>query len=125
MRRLAMLVALTCAGCASSPFPEELTRTVNRSLTLAEIRADPQAHLGEHVTLGGDIIKAIPKPRDTEIEILARRLGRGDAPEGGGGSTGRFLGRTAGFLDPTISTRGRRPTGPGAAAGSAQRPGGE
>jgi outer membrane lipoprotein len=112
MRRLAMLVALACAsaGCASSPFPEELTRTVNRSLTLAEIRADPQAHLGEQVILGGDIIKAIPRPRDTEIEILARRLGGGDVPEGGDGSTGRFLVRTAGFLDPAIYTRGRRLT---------------
>src|SRR5262249_7290249 len=107
-----MLVVLACAsaGCASSLFPEDLTRTVNRSLTLAEIKADPQAHLGEHVILGGDIIKAIPKPLDTEIEILARRLGGGDVPEGGDGSTGRFLVRTAGFLDPAIYARGRRLT---------------
>ena len=123
MRRLAMLVALACAsaGCASSPFPEELTRTVNRSLTLAEIKADPQAHLGEHVILGGDIIKAIPKPRDTEIEILARRLSGGDVPEGGDGSTGRFLVRTAGFLDPAIYARGRRLTVLGTVAGTEER----
>ena len=121
MRRLAMLVALAYAGCASSPFPEELTRTVNGSLTLAEIRADPQARLGEHVILGGDIIKATPKPRDTEIEILARRLGGGDVPEGGDGSTGRFLVRTAGFLDPAIYTRGRRLTVLGTVAGTEER----
>jgi outer membrane lipoprotein len=123
MRRLAMVVALACAsaGCASSPFPEELTRTVNRSLTLAEIKADPQAHLGAHVILGGDIIKAMPKPHDTEIEILARRLGGGDVPEGGDGSTGRFLVRTAGFLDPAIYTRGRRLTVLGTVAGTEER----
>src|SRR5262249_61387224 len=97
MHRLAMLVALACAsaGCASSPFPEELTRTVNRSLTHAEIKADPQAHLGEHVILGGDIIKASPKPRDTEIEILARRLGGDDVPEWADVSTRRLPVRTA------------------------------
>src|SRR5262252_6670286 len=78
MRRFVVLVALAGlgAGCASSPFPEDLTRTVNRSLSLAEIRADPPAHMGEHVILGGDIIKTTPKPGDTEIEILARKLGR-------------------------------------------------
>src|SRR5262249_37737279 len=82
---------------------------------------DPQAHLGEHVILGGDIIKAIPKPRDTEIEILARRLGGGDVPEGGDGSTGRFLVRTGGFLDPAIYTRGRRLTVLGTVAGTDDR----
>jgi outer membrane lipoprotein len=123
MRRLAVLMAFACAsaGCASSPFPETLTRTVNRSLTLAEIRADPHAHLGEHVILGGDVIKATPKPGDTEIEILARRLNSGDAPEGGDGSTGRFLLRTAGFLDPAIYARGRRLTVLGTLVGTEER----
>jgi len=123
MRRLVVLVALAGlgAGCASSPFPEDLTRTVNRSLSLAEIRADPPAHLGEHVILGGDIIKTTPKPGDTEIEILARKLGGGDAPERGDGSAGRFLVRTAGFLDPAIYAPSRRLTVLGTVAGTEER----
>jgi len=123
MRRLVVLVALAGlgAGCARSPFPEDLTRTVNRSLSLTEIRADPPAHMGEHVILGGDIIKTTPKPGDTEIEILARKLGGGDAPERSDGSTGRFLVRTAGFLDPAIYARGRRLTVLGTVAGTEER----
>ena len=123
MRRLVVLVALAGlgAGCARSPFPEDLTRTVNRSLSLTEIRADPPAHMGEHVILGGDIIKTTPKRGDTEIEILARKLGGGDAPERSDGSTGRFLVCAAGFLDPAIYARGRRLTVLGTVAGTEER----
>src|SRR6266542_766271 len=73
--------ALFVAGCAAAPFPEALTRSVNRSLSLAEIRANPQAHAGAQVILGGEILATTPKPGETEIEVLSRALDNGDAPE--------------------------------------------
>ena len=127
MRSLVLVAAavLFGTGCASAPFPEELTRSVNRSLTLTQIRADPRAHLGARVMLGGEVLVAIPKAGGTEIEVLAHRLDRGDAPERGDTSSGRFLVRTPDFLDPAIYARGRRITVLGTVAGSEERPVGE
>jgi outer membrane lipoprotein len=126
--RFPVLVAAAvqfAAGCATAPFPEALTRSVNRSLTLAQIRADPRAQLGAHVILGGDILATTPKAGETEIEVLSRPLNRGDAPERSDSSSGRFLVRTAEFLDPAIYARGRRITVLGTVAGSEERPVGE
>ena len=126
MRSLvAIAAALSLAGCAAPPFPEALTRSVDRSVSLAQIRADPQAHTGARVILGGEILATTPKPGDTEIEILSRRLDGGDAPEPGDHSPGRFLARTAGFLDPAIYARGRRVTVLGTVAGIDERAVGE
>jgi len=127
MRSLVLVAAavLFGTGCASAPFPEELTRSVNRSLTLTQIRADPRAHLGARVMLGGEVLVAIPKAGGTEIEVLAHRLDRGDAPERGDTSSGRFLVRTPDFLDPAIYARGRRITVLGTVAGGEERPVGE
>jgi outer membrane lipoprotein len=124
MRRLALVIltAMLSASCATSPFPEELMRAVNPALTLAEIRADPRAHVGAHVVLGGDILSTTPKPGETEIEILARRLDRAGAPERTDVSGGRFLARVTDFLDPAIYARGRRITVLGTVAGSEERP---
>ena len=127
MRALVLVAAaaLFGAGCATAPFPEDLTRSVNRSLTLAQIRADPRAHLGARVILGGDILATTPKAGETEIEVLARRLDSGDAPERSDRSSGRVLVRAPEFLDPAIYARGRRVTVLGTVAGSEERPVGE
>ena len=117
--------ALLGAGCAGTPFPEELTRSVDRGLTLNELRADPRAHVGARVILGGDIVLTVPRPGETDIEILSRRLGGGDVPERGDRTDGRFLVRAREFLDPAVWARGRRLTVLGTVAGREERPVGE
>ncbi len=122
---LVLAAALLVAGCAASPFPEALTRSVNRSLSLAQIRADPPAHRGEQVILGGEILATTPRPGETEMEVLSRRLDSGDVPERSDSSPGRFLARMPGFLDPAVYARGRRVTVLGTVAGVEERPVGE
>jgi outer membrane lipoprotein len=122
---LATAAAFLCAGCAAAPFPAELTRSVNRSLSLEQMRADPQAHVGARVIVGGEILATTPKPGETEIEVLSRRLNSGEAPERSDRSSGRFLARPPGFLDPAIYARGRRITVLGTLAGSEERRVGE
>jgi outer membrane lipoprotein len=122
---LVAAAAFLGAGCATTPFPEELTRSVNRALTLKELRAQPKAHIGARVILGGDIVATVPKPGETEIEVLSRRLGGGDVPERGDRTDGRFLVRTREFLDPAVYARGRRLTVLGTVAGVEDRRVGE
>jgi outer membrane lipoprotein len=122
---LVAAAALLGAGCATTPFPEELTRSVDRSLTLKELRAQPKARLGARVILGGDIVATVPRPGETEIEVLSRPLAGGDAPERGDRTDGRFLVRTREFLDPAVYARGRRLTVLGTVAGTEERRVGE
>jgi outer membrane lipoprotein len=122
---LVAAAAFLGAGCATTPFPEELTRSVNRALTLKELRAQPKAHIGARVILGGDIVATVPKPGETEIEVLSRRLGGGNVPERGDRTDGRFLVRTREFLDPAVYARGRRLTVLGTVAGVEERRVGE
>jgi outer membrane lipoprotein len=117
-----VLVVFLSAGCAAAPFPDETLRGVDRSLRLGALRASPAAYRGARVMLGGQIIVTVPKPGATEIEILSRRLGDGGAPESGDRSDGRFLARTAEFLDPAIYAPGRRLTVLGTVKGTEERP---
>ena len=116
------LVAFSLAGCASAPFPDETLRGVDRSLRLDALRSRPAASRGARVMLGGQIIATVPKPGATEIEILSRRLRDSGAPESGDRSDGRFLARTAEFLDPAIYAPGRRLTVLGTVKGTEERP---
>ena len=105
MRTIAPLAAAAAfwAGCAAAPFPGELTRSVDRSLDLAGIRAHPQ------------------EPGETEIEILSRPLGGGDVPERSDRTDGRFLVRSREFLDPVVYARGRRLSVLGTVTGRVER----
>ena len=122
MRSLMLVVAAVAftSACASAPFPEELTQSVNRTIGVEQLRADPSSFTGR-VILGGEILTTLPKPGSTDIEILSRPLDRGDAPERTDVSQGRFLARTPEFLDPAIYARGRRITVLGTVAGSEER----
>jgi outer membrane lipoprotein len=115
--RALVFVAVLVAGCATSPFPEELASSADRSLTLRALRSDVTAHLGARVILGGEILATTPKPGETEIEVLSRPLRAGDVPERTDSTNGRFLVRTTEFLDPAVYAPGRRLTVLGTVAG--------
>ena len=116
---LAVLAALV-AGCASA-FPAETLQSVDRSLTLAQLRRAPEQHAGARVVLGGEILATTPRPDETEVEVLGRPLASGLAPEWSDRSDGRFLVRTRQFLDPAVYAPGRRVSVLGAVSGSEER----
>jgi outer membrane lipoprotein len=119
-----LLVGLLLAGCGSV-FPKASLVGVNRALTLEELRRDPDAHRGERVVLGGEILATTPKVGQTEIEVLSRPLGESDAPKRTDRSDGRFLAVTPDFLDPAIYSAGRRLTVLGTVVGGEERKLGE
>jgi outer membrane lipoprotein len=126
VRRLFVLV-LACLGLAGcvSVFPREMLRGVDRSLTLAILRSDPDRYREARVVLGGEIIVTRPKTGATEIEVLDHPLGESDAPKRTDRSEGRFLVIAPDFLDPAVYAPGRRLSVVGTVTGSEERPLGE
>ena len=121
---LALLSALL-AGCASQPFPEAVMRSVNRAVTVAELRANPRAFIGQRVLVGGEILSTEPRANETEVELLTRPLGSDDRPRRTDVSDGRVLVRTKQFLDPAVYARDRRLTVVGTVIGGEDRKIGE
>ena len=79
MRWLGLALAVLLGGCASA-FPTEVMRTVDTRISADDLRRDPAAYKGARVIVGGDILSTQPKPGETEIELLARRLRDDDSP---------------------------------------------
>lgn len=119
-----VVLALLLGGCASA-FPKEVMRDVNTGVTADDLRRDPANYQGARVIVGGEILSTQPKPGQTEIEILARRLDDADAPELSDRSSGRLLLRSADFLDPAVYAVGRRITVIGTVSGAEDRKVGE
>ncbi len=121
---LPVALAVLLGGCASA-FPKEVMRDVNTAITAEDLRRDPAAYQGARVIVGGEILSTQPRPGQTEIELLARRLDDGDAPEYSDRSAGRLLLRSPDFLDPAVYAPGRRVTVIGTVAGVEDRKVGE
>jgi outer membrane lipoprotein len=119
-----LALGLLLGGCASA-FPEEVMRAVNRSLTVEELRGDPAAHRNERVIVGGEILSTQPRPGETQVELLTRRLRWNDSPERSDWSSGRVLLKTTEFLDPAVYAPGRRLTVVGTVTGEEERKVGE
>ena len=118
------LALLLLGGCVSA-IPEEALRSVNRAITMSELRADPKAYEHQQVILGGEILATRPRVGETEIEVLGRRLRRDDIPERSDRTEGRFLVTTTEFLDPAVYASGRRLTVIGTVKGEEERKIGE
>lgn len=124
MRWLGLALAVLLGGCASA-FPTEVMRTVDTRISADDLRRDPAAYKGARVIVGGDILSTQPKPGETEIELLARRLRDDDSPERSDRSPGRLLLRSADFLDPAVYAAGRRISVIGTVTGVEERKVGE
>lgn len=124
MRWLGLALAALLGGCASA-FPTEVMRTVDTRVSADDLRRDPAAYQGARVIVGGEILSTQPKPGQTEIELLARRLGSDDAPERSDRSPGRLLLRSPDFLDPAVYAAGRQITVIGTLTGQEDRKVGE
>jgi outer membrane lipoprotein len=117
MRWLGSALAVLLAGCATA-FPPEVMRGVDTRVTAEELGRDPLAHRGERVIVGGEILATQPRPGETRIELLARRLQDDHSPERSDRSPGRLLLRSPDFLDPAVYAPGRRITVVGTVTGA-------
>jgi outer membrane lipoprotein len=101
---LTLMALLTLIGCGSV-ISRNVLKDVNRTVTLPMVQADPVSYTGTRVLWGGVIISSENREDTTIIEVLETRLTTRDLPAGvgkEGGSAGRFLIESPGFLDTVI-----------------------
>jgi outer membrane lipoprotein len=102
---LAALVLLMSA-CASAPKP--VGEDIKGSPSVGEALAQPLSAKGAQVRWGGVIVSVENQADATLVEVVARDLDERGKPKSDEASSGRFLARVQGFLDPEVYTRGRR-----------------
>lgn len=105
---LGLSLALTLNGC--HPISKSVSKEAERDLSFAEIRENPDQHLGKTVVLGGTIIRTETRQDETVVEVQQHKLGGTLEPREGDRTGGRFLAVFPGPLDPAEYEKGRRIT---------------
>ena len=112
-----VLLMLGCAGGISKQARSEVTYDGS----FAVLQTSSDEHVGEIVMLGGKILQTKAFPDSSEIAVLQLPLGSDNRPADEDSSEGRFLVRSAHFLDPAIYQQGRLLTVVGKVTGSEAR----
>lgn len=124
-RLFCFLFALLLSGCAHV-ISKDLRAKADVSLTLSQVRQDPEAYKGKMVLWGGEIIETLNlRDATTQIEVYQKPLGWRGEPRGVLTSEGRFLILTDQSLDPYLFRSGRRITVAGEILGVKIKPLGE
>jgi outer membrane lipoprotein len=116
-----LLIVLLFTGCVHA-ISDETLRLVDRSISFAMLKENPDKYIGSYVLLGGTIASARNTKLGGELEIVQFRLDSDSKPEESYNSGGRFLAQSAYFLDPVIYKSGRPVTVAGEVKGHKTAP---
>jgi len=101
---------LLLSGCAHV-ISKELRAKSNLSLTLSQVRQNPETFKGKWVVWGGEIIETVNQQEGmTQIEVFQKPLGWRGEPRETYPSEGRFLVLYDKYLDPYVFRRGKKIT---------------
>ncbi len=116
---------LISTGCAPT-FPRGIMDQVDRNVSFADLRKDPDGYKGKWVMLAGIIVDSrSEEDGSTSIEIVQKPADSRGRPLRTDDTGGRFIAVSKQFLDPAIYHRGRLITVVGEVAGKTVRPLGE
>jgi outer membrane lipoprotein len=124
--RFAFIAGLSCgtalllSACTPVISPQ-LMDQVDRNLTYDALASRPDEFKGKKVMLGGTIVQTVPKPGETEIEVVQKQVSSSGEPYLTDKSEGRYLVVVDRFLDPAIYRSGRDITVAGEVRGSMLR----
>jgi len=113
-------LVLLLNACAPVISPQ-LMEQVDRNLTYGSLASRPEEAQGKIVLLGGTIVQTVPKPEETEIEVVQKQVSSSGEPYLTDKSEGRYLVVVNRFLDPAIYRSGRDITVAGEVQGSVLR----
>lgn len=122
--RISILVSLFAVACAPV-ISKGVREKVSAELSFKEVLQNPEAHRGELLLLGGEIIRSENTKEGTLIEVLQKPTDREGRPKDVDRSEGRFLALYDGFLDVAIYSKGREVTLAGEIRGKRVLPLGE
>ncbi len=121
---LPLLLLFLIPGC--HVISKDLRVSSDLSLTLKQVRGNPDAFKGKSVIWGGEIIQVInQQDGTTEIEVFQEPLDFRGGPRDAPASEGRFLVLDFKFLNPYIYSEGRTITVAGEIQGEKFEPLGE
>lgn len=118
---LILLVITALQGCSYAISPE-VAGQADRDITFKQLQADPDAHAGKTVILGGSIASVRERKNETLIEIVQKELDYWGKPRRTEKSGGHFLVLHRGRLDTMLYAPGRDITVAGDVIGSRDRP---
>lgn len=110
------LVAGLVSGC-THVLSYEALESVDRNVPFDAVKANPAAHHGQILELGGLIIAVETAREGTTLEIMRYTLDSWGEPRRADEFSGRFLARVERFLDPELYKPGRFVTLTGIVAG--------
>lgn len=104
----ALLFLVLLAACA--PFPQKLLREAEPAVSLSDVQKVPDRYNGKVVIWGGVILETINRKSETVLKVMQTELDFQKRPRNVDRSSGRFMVRYEGFLDPYIYSKGREIT---------------
>ncbi len=120
---LRLVIAGMCLGftACGHVLSEQALRAVDSGAEYSAVRADPSAHRGATLLLGGEILGNTVTATGTTLEILRYRLDRRGWPITPEKPGDRFLARSENILDPALYAKGKKVTLTGTVMGSETR----
>jgi outer membrane lipoprotein len=108
-------------GACTPVISPQLMEQVDRNLTYGSLTSRPEEAKGKIVLLGGTIVQTVPKPGETEIEVVQKQVNSSGEPYMTDKSEGRYLVAVNRVLDPVIYRPGLDITVAGEVRGSVLR----
>ena len=96
--------ALLLSACVGNVIPKELEKQVDRSISFAQIKQNPDQYRGHLVVVGGEVLSIKRSPGGSRIEVLQLPLDDRIS------SQGRFLAIPVENMDPATLPPGSRIT---------------
>ncbi len=94
------------AGCTAA-IPKESLKQVDPGVSFEAVVRNPEEYKGKVILSGGQILGTTVQEGQTWVEVLQHPLDWKQRPENTDVSSGRFLIRFDGFVDPAIYTPGK------------------
>lgn len=104
MRRLFAILAIALLGCTACTLPisQPSLDLVDRDLTFAALRQDPDRYVGRYLLLGGMIATVRNTSTGSELEVVQFATDRNGRITATDNSGGRFIVQLATFSEPAV-----------------------